>query len=54
VIDKQTLQMKRFTCSDEFLQRGMEKVQRAVEVWNMFFGPDATENVNKYIKTEVL
>ena len=54
VIDKQTLQMKRFTCSDEFLERGMEKVQRAVEVWKMFFGPDATEDVNKYIKTEVL
>lgn len=54
VIDKGTCQMKRFTCSEEFLERGMEKVQRAVEVWKRFFGPDATEDVSKYIKTEVL
>jgi len=36
------------------LERGMEKVQRAVEVWKRFFGPEATEDVSKYIKTEVL
>lgn len=54
VIDKSTLQMKRFTCSEEFLERGMQKVQRAVEVWKMFFGPDATEDVNKYIEKEEL
>lgn len=54
VIDKDTLQMKRFKCSDEFLERGMNKVERAVNVWKRFFGPDATEDVSKYVKEEIL
>ena len=54
VIDKDTLQMKRFTCSDEFLERGREKVERAVNVWKRFFGPDATEDVQQYVMNEVL
>lgn len=40
VIDKGTRQMKIFECSEEFLERGMQKVAKAVEVYNMFFGPD--------------
>ena len=54
VIDKDTLQMKRFTCSDEFLERGRDKVERAVNVWKRFFGPDATDDVNQYVMNEVL
>ena len=54
VIDKDTLQMKRFTCSDEFLERGRDKVERAVNVWKRFFGPDSTEDVNQYVISEVL
>lgn len=54
VIDKDTLQMKRFKCSDEFLERGMNKVERAVNVWNRFFAPDATEDVHQYVMEEVL
>lgn len=54
VIDKDTLQMKRFTCSNEFLERGRDKVERAVNVWKRFFGPDATEDVNQYVISEVL
>ena len=54
VIDKDTLQMKRFTCSDEFLERGREKVEKAVNVWSRFFGPDATEDVEQYVINEVL
>ena len=54
VIDKDTLQMKRFTCSDEFLERGRDKVERAVNVWKRFFGPDATEDIKQYVMEEVL
>ena len=54
VIDKDTLQMKRFKCSDEFLESGRRKVERAVNVWNRFFGPDATEDVQQYVMEEVL
>ena len=54
VIDKNTRQMKIFECSEEFLERGMQKVARAVEVYNMFFGPDATHDVNQYVSKETL
>lgn len=54
VIDKDTLQMKRFTCSEEFLERGRDKVERAVNVWKRFFGPEATEDVTQYVINEVL
>lgn len=54
VIDKDTLQMKRFQCSDEFLERGRDKVERAVNVWKRFFGPDAKEDVTQYVMNEVL
>ena len=54
VIDKKTLQMKRFTCSDDFLESGMRKVERAVNVWKRFFGPDATDDVKQFVSNEVL
>ena len=54
VIDKDTMQMKRFKCSDEFLESGMRKVERAVKVWQRFFGPDATDDVQQYVMEEVL
>lgn len=54
VIDKDTLQMKRFACSDEFLESGRRKVERAVNVWNRFFSPDAKEDVQQYVMEEVL
>ena len=54
VIDKNTRQMGIYTCSEEFLDRGMQKVAQAVEVYNKFFGPNATEDVKQYIAHEVL
>ena len=54
VIDKESLQMKRFTCSDEFLERGRDKVLKAVQVYKRFFGPDATDDVQQYVMNEVL
>ena len=54
VIDKNTRQMGIYTCSEEFLDRGMQKVARAVEVYNRFFGPNATEDVKQYVAHEVL
>ena len=54
VIDKDSLQMKRFTCSEEFLERGRDKVERAVNVWKRFFSEDATDDVQQYVKQEIL
>ncbi len=54
VVSKETLQLKRVQCSSEFLERGRDKVERAVAVWKKFFGPNRTHNVDDYIETEVL
>ena len=43
-----------FDCSEEFLDRGKEKVQRAVDVWRKFFGPNKTEDINQYYTKETL
>lgn len=54
VIDKMSLQMKRFTCSDEFLERGRIKVEKAVEVYKRFFTDASEEDVLRYVANEVL
>ena len=37
VIDKNTHQLGIFDCSDEFYEKGKDKVQRAVEAYNLFY-----------------
>ena len=40
-VDKNTHQIGIFDCSDEFLERGKDKVERAVEAYNLFYNdPD--------------
>lgn len=41
VIDKNTQQIGLYDCSEDFLQRGLDKVQRATEAYNLFY---KTEN----------
>jgi len=54
VIDKSTLAMGMFHCSDEFLRSGEQKVKRASEVYNRFFGENANESIeNHYIVEEL-
>ena len=51
VIDKNTHQLGIFDCSDEFYEKGKDKVQRAVEAYNLFYkqeGFDPSQNfINK-------
>ncbi|MHA1482225.1 MAG: PD-(D/E)XK nuclease-like domain-containing protein [Candidatus Heimdallarchaeaceae archaeon] len=54
VIDKQTLLMGKFTPTQAFVDRGREKVSRAVEVYNRFYGEKATEDVLSYYIEEEL
>mgnify|MGYP003132269802 FL=1 len=54
VVCKETLQTGSFNCSDEFIAGGEEKVKRAVEVYNRFFGPDSDEDINSYYITDTL
>jgi len=54
VVDKQTYQTGIFTCSDEFLERGKAKVIRATEVYNTYFHPNATGDIDEYVIKDVL
>lgn len=54
VVDKQTYQTGIFTCSDEFLERGKQKVIRATEVYNTYFHPNATGDIDEYVIKDVL
>ena len=54
VIDKNTHQLAIFIPSIDFLERGKEKVEQAISVYNTFFGANATEDINQYVKLEIL
>lgn len=54
VIDKNTLAMGMFHCSDEFLRSGEQKVKEASDIYNRFFGESSTESIeNHYIVEEL-
>lgn len=53
-IDKGTGQLGIFTPSDEFVRGGQYKVERAVEQYNKYFGPDKTDDVENYYINETL
>jgi len=53
-VEKGTNKTGMFDCSEEFLDRGKEKVQRATEVWRKFFGPNKTEDITQYYTKETL
>lgn len=52
VIDKQTKMMGMYTMSEKSLERGREKVERAVEVYNRFFSEEATESIDQFYYNE--
>ena len=54
VIDKNSMAMGQFHCSDEFLRSGEQKVKAASEIYNRFFGESSTESIdNHYIVEEL-
>lgn len=54
VIDKGTAQLGVYTPTDEFIRRGEEKVEQAIQVWNRFFGPNKTEDIENFYINETL
>lgn len=48
VVDKTTGMLGIFEPTDEFIERGENKVKRAVEVYRKFFGDNPTDNINYY------
>ena len=53
-IDKRNGRLKICECSDSFINRGREKVEKAIEVYHKFFSDEATEDIGSYIYKETL
>jgi len=54
VIDKTTGSLGIFRPTDAFVQRGKEKVERAIEMYTKYFGPNPPESLLDYYIDEVL
>jgi len=50
VIDKSNGQLGLFETTADFIEKGAEKVQKAIEVYNQFFGKDAKDDVKQYYR----
>jgi hypothetical protein len=48
-VDKQTHQIGIFDCSPQFLERGREKVMKAIEAYDLFFNDENFEPRNHFI-----
>jgi hypothetical protein len=53
-IDKKTGMMGMYEPSQDFILRGRDKVERALEVHDRFFGADATHNIETFYITQTL
>lgn len=53
-VEKDTCRTALFECSEEFMDRGREKVYRAIEVYNKFYGPNATDDVTQFFLNSIL
>ena len=54
VIEKGSMRVAVVECSGQFLASGEQKVIHAVNVWARYFGPSATEDINKFINHIIL
>lgn len=54
VIDKTTGVLGIFRPTEEFIKSGEEKVGRAIEVFNKYFGPNPTDDIENYYIDEYL
>jgi len=54
VIDKKSHKLKKFDCGQQFLERGKDKVFRAIDEYNKFFGDNPTETLKEYYAEETL
>ena len=54
VVDKTNMQLGIYRPSEEFLQRGEEKVERAISVYKKFFQEDSKFDINEYYVEDIL
>lgn len=52
IIDKNSLRLKIAHASEDTLLDGRDKVMKAIEVYNRFFGPEASEQITQFIEYE--
>lgn len=53
-IDKKTGRMGMYETSEDFIRRGRDKVEQALEVYERFFGANATHNIETFYIKETL
>lgn len=54
VVDKETSQLGIFRPTESFIKGGEAKVERAIEVFKEYFGPDAKNDIDNYYIDEIL
>ena len=54
VVDKTSLQLGIFNPTTDFLNRGKEKVEKAVEIYNEFFAEGSEKTIDEFIIKEEL
>jgi hypothetical protein len=54
VVDKTTGQLGIFRPSENFIKGGELKVTKAIEVWQKYFGPNPTDDMDNYYIDETL
>lgn len=54
VVDKETYQIGVFTPSPSFLETGEQKVIKAIEVYNTYFGSNAQQSIEDYFIQDIL
>jgi len=54
VIDKETAQLGVFRPTEQFVKNGEAKVERAIQVYQKYFGPNATEDIDNHFINETL
>ena len=52
VIDKMSLMLGKYIVSDETLEKGKQKVEKAVEVYQKFYGQNRVADVNQFYYDE--
>lgn len=54
VVDKSSKQLGIYKPSQEFVDRGEQKVLKAIEIYNKFFSKKATEDINEFYVQDIL
>ena len=54
VVEKSTANLGIFYCSDEFIESGRQKVAKALETYERFYGLDAYADINQWVQIDTL